>query len=120
MSDENFVSLETLAGGAAVERVTDELKTVLENILDPNTDAKAIRSITLQVKIKPDIDRQVASATVCVRSTLAPAKGVDTRLYIGKSLGVPVAMEHNPKQPNLDFDSKGDLSKVKEVSPNAQ
>lgn len=118
--EEEFVSLENIAEGAAIERFRDELKLILGNILDPNTDPKKIREINLKLTVKPDIDRQVAGVTLSVTSKLAPTKGVDTRIYIGNNFGVPVATEHNPKQNRLNFEAKGDITNIKEVSPNAQ
>jgi hypothetical protein len=45
---EQFVSLETLGQGAAIELFSEELRKVLENVLDPNTKATATRSVTLK------------------------------------------------------------------------
>jgi len=45
--DEGLVSLETLKGGAAVQLFDEELQKVLANIMDPNTEAGAVRSVRL-------------------------------------------------------------------------
>ena len=41
------LSLETIASGTVPEKFQRALEKVLENILDPNTDAKAKRQITV-------------------------------------------------------------------------
>ncbi|GIO33099.1 hypothetical protein J2TS6_42400 [Paenibacillus albilobatus] len=72
------VDISKLAGGAMQERINRELKKVAENILDPNTKADAVRTVTISIKIKPNEARQMASSDIEVKSSLAPAKGVPT------------------------------------------
>lgn len=50
----NQMTLANLGGGAAVERFQEELQKVITNILDPNTEAQAKRSVVLKVTIKPE------------------------------------------------------------------
>ena len=94
MSD--HVSLATIGGGAAVERFDDELKRVLDNIIDPNTPPKALRKVTLEVKIKPDADREIGQVEILVKSQIAPAEAYETKFIIGKDLGHGVATEFIP------------------------
>lgn len=95
-----MVSLETLGGGACVEKFEDELKKVIENILDPNT-TLATRKITLTVSFKPDESRQISVTDVDTKSTLAPRKPFRTSLFMGKRNGVAMAEEPNPGQVSL-------------------
>lgn len=95
---EQFVSLETLGQGAAIELFADELKKVLENVLDPNTKASAKRSVTLTLEIKPDEDRSFAHTSLEVKSKLAPTKPVGVPIYIGKHAGAAVATERDTRQ----------------------
>lgn len=95
------VSLTNLMGGLAVERFDDEMKNVLKNIVDPNTPAKAKRSIKLEVTFKPDSDRGMGHIEIAVSSKLAPAEKVQTRVFIAMTRNGPVATEHNPNQPML-------------------
>lgn len=99
---EQFVSLETLGQGAAVELFADELRKVLDNILDVNTKASAKRSVTLTLEIKPDEDRSFAHTSLEVKSKLAPTKPVGVPIYIGKHAGAAVATERDNRQ--LSFD----------------
>ena len=98
------MSLPTLGNGAACELFEDELKRVLENILDVNTDAEATRSVTLKMTVKPDADREGARVLLEASSKIAPQMGVGTAMFIGKQAGQAVAVEHNPKQLQLQLD----------------
>lgn len=99
---EQFVSLETLGEGAALEKFSDEMKKVLENVLDPNTKATAKRSVTLTWTIEPDEDRSFAHTSLEVKSKLAPSKPFGVPIYIGRHAGEPVATERDTRQ--LTFD----------------
>ncbi len=108
MEDQELLtlSLPTLAGGAVNELFEDELKRVLENIVDPNTDAEATRSINLKLIIRPALDRDSAAVRFEANSKLAPTLGIGTAMFIGRHQGELVAVEHNPKQLQLDLDAK--------------
>ncbi len=108
--EESYVDITNLGRGAAVELFNDELNRVLANILDPNTDPKAIRSLTLTVKFKPSEDRDLAATVMEVKSKLASPKGVGTVIFIGKEKGQPVAMERNPRQLELPTDNVSNIS----------
>ena len=76
------VKLETLAGGAIAERFNDALQEVLDNIVDPNTDYKKARKVTLSVSFKPREDRSFAIVGCDVKTTIAPPKVVETGIVI--------------------------------------
>lgn len=73
------IDINNLAGGAMAERINRELQKVAENVLDPNTKAEAVRTVTVSIKIKPNEARQIGSSDIDVKSSLAPAKGVPTQ-----------------------------------------
>jgi hypothetical protein len=106
------VTLTTLADGAAVELFQSELDRVLRNIQDPNTDAKAVRKVTLEVTFVPDEQREVGEVRVRAAAKLAGLKGANTRVFFGRHKGQLVATEFNPKQAGL-FDEKVELREVK-------
>lgn len=70
--------------GAIVEQFDAEMQKVLENILDPNTEAMAARKITVNITLKPSDTRDVVGITCVTKTTLAPSKGVKTNVFIGK------------------------------------
>lgn len=107
MVDEEYVDIQTLGRGAAMELFNDGLQRVLENVLDPNTEATAKRVLTLTVEFKPTEDRDVARAIMQVKAKLADAKGVGTYIFIGREAGRAVALERNPRQPELPMSEAG-------------
>jgi len=100
---QTVVTLTNLADGAAVELFQEALSSVLRNISDPNTDAEAVREITLKVKIKANEERQVGAVSVSAAAKLASLKGVNTLVYIGKHAGEYVAVEQ-PRQ--MEFETE--------------
>jgi len=76
MQKPNYISLDSLAGGGLSERINRELAKVAENILDPNTKADAVRTLTVKIKIKPNKQRQAGDVELVVDSSLVPADGL--------------------------------------------
>lgn len=54
-----MIDLNSFADGALFERVNIELKKVLENIADPNTDPKKVRKINITIAVAGDQQRDV-------------------------------------------------------------
>lgn len=103
------LGLTTLGGGVAVERFAEELERVIGNIMDPNTDAKAKRSIQLKVTIKPTKDRDFGHLEVSCESKLAPVVSYGTRAYFGRHGQQLLAFEDDPRQVTLeDFIKSGE------------
>lgn len=95
------LSLETLGGGAAVERFNRELAMVAANILDPNTPEKKSRKVTLEIVLKP-VSREHSVIEISTKTTLASATPCTTQILIGKDIdGSIVGREHNPTQIDL-------------------
>lgn len=81
---EKFINLETLSGGAVAEKVNLELKKVLENLLDVNTDAGKKRKIVLTMTFAGSPERDETSMDYEIKTTLVPTFGGKTRLLMGK------------------------------------
>lgn len=94
-----IVSLATINGGAAIERFDHELKKIVANINDVNTDAKAARKVTLEVTIKPTEDRTMCAYSIKVNGRPAPMTAVSAFFYLSYQNGEIVAVENNPQQP---------------------
>ncbi len=93
------VSLSNLAQGAAIERFDIELKNVLKNVLDVNTDPKKKRKIKLTVTVSPSRDRDHADVEILCESTLAALESFSVPIYIGKDVhGNPIARQSHFKQ----------------------
>jgi len=94
------VRLDTLGGGAAVELFEKELRKVIENIYDPNTEPDAKRTITLKATFKPhDEGRDTVAVLLEAKSSVAPHKPHGTVVYVGREAkGAPlVAVERDQR-----------------------
>ena len=70
------LTLASLFGGALQEKVNRALYKVAENILDPNTAAKAKRTVTIKLSLLPnEKDREDVLIHADVTYTLAPDDG---------------------------------------------
>jgi hypothetical protein len=96
--EEQEVTLAALGGGAVEERFARERDALLENLRDPNTSAKAKRSITVVITFEPREDRQFTAITAQVTSKLAPDVPVAAFAVIGKKDGVVIATEARPRK----------------------
>lgn len=102
------VTLETVGGGAAVPQFEQELERVLENIRDPNTEAKATRKITLTVTFDPEEDRETVHTSIQVKSKLAPQREASAPMYIGfdRRDGALKAKTHDLRQRDMFSDGE--------------
>ena len=100
------VSLATLGRGAAAEMFAEEFKRVLENIADVNTPAKAVREVSLTVRIYPREERDFADLEIQSSSKLAKFKGFESHIHIGPVGGEVKAFEEVAKQQQLDLQEK--------------
>lgn len=100
MNEEQRTSILQMARGAIQERADYEMARILDNILDPNTEARAKRKLQLTIDFRPDDDRQVIAVSVTAKSALCPTNPVSTSLYItGDECGEATAVEMIPNIP---------------------
>ena len=83
---QNYINLETLAGGAFAEKLNEALMEVAKNIQNQNTEATAKRGITVNIKFSPDKKRQMVSTTISVATKLAPTESIDTQIIVGTDI----------------------------------
>lgn len=83
---ENIIDLNKFAGGALAEKVNTELQSILENISDPNTEAKKARKLTLTISLKPTMNRTGAQVNIQTKSTLVPVIPTETSIVIDKDI----------------------------------
>lgn len=103
------LNLAEMANGAFMEQFNIELKKVLSNIADPNTDPKKARKITLTATLKADESREIVDFEVQSKSTLVPPKPVATKIIIDRDRdGSVVAAElRSGMKDQLFFDNDG-------------
>jgi hypothetical protein len=92
-TEPNLVTLSGLGDGTAEELFQAALTKVLENIEDPNTDAKAKRTISLDFVVTPDENRRTAKIAVACSTRLAGMKPLGTNIFIGRHEGRLAAAE---------------------------
>lgn len=81
------INFATLAGGAVEERFHQELEKVLANIMDPNTDGKAVRGLNISIKFKPTEERRsMPTVEFQIAPKLAPVKNIKTAILIDEDL----------------------------------
>ncbi|MCM1055614.1 MAG: hypothetical protein NC394_08850 [Bacteroides sp.] len=96
---ENTNSILEMARGAIMEQVNVEVGRVVNNILDPNTDPKKKRSLTLTFEFLPSADRTQVGLKATAKSKLEPNNAIQTALSIGTVGEQVVAMEMVPQIP---------------------
>jgi hypothetical protein len=106
------ISIDTIAAGALLEKVEIELSKLAANVKDPNTKPDAVRTITISIKVKPDVTRQLGVTEIDVKSSLAPSKGIPTSfIFDYDKEGKAVMKELLTQDPNqLIIDNKGELA----------
>lgn len=106
MAQDVKTSILQMARGAIQECVDYEVTKAIDNILDPNTEAKAKRKITLTLELKPDENRQIITLAASTKSALAPVTSVGTTLGItADQNGEMVIVEVVPQVPGqMDMD----------------
>ncbi len=78
------LNLENVGLGAISEKFDDELIKIIENVLDPNTEAKTLREINIKLQIKPNPEnREMCEMKAIVSSKLAPTKTLVSILQVG-------------------------------------
>ncbi len=96
-----IISLDSLNGGQVVALFDRELESLLANIADENTSAKAERAITIKIAIKPEDDRGSAVVSVSATSKLAPAKPSKSYAVFAFDGDKVTAYQSDPTQLNL-------------------
>ena len=96
-----IVSLESLSGGAVIERFSIAMQSVLDNIIDPNTEPTKTRTINMKFTVKPDESREFCNVAISSETKLAPIAPLNTQFFIGMKNGSGVACERSVKQADM-------------------
>lgn len=110
------LSVETMSGGALIERFDAELRKAVDNILDVNTSDKKSRKVTCSIVLTPS-GRDRAKIEIQTTSTLAPYTAYSSQIFFGKdATGAVVGMEQDPNQIELPFKKEEEPVSAKIVS----
>lgn len=92
--NEMIVDLNDFADGALAERVNYELKNLLQNIADPNTDPKKKRKLQINLIFTTNEKREIADVEIDVKTTPAPRLSLGSTLVMDRDdLGHATAAE---------------------------
>ena len=99
-NQDEFKSILDMGFGAIKERADYALAEIVKNIVDPNTDARKARVLTIQMKITPDSERKNLKVDTTVKTKLEPTNPISTPLYIADDLENGLcAVEMTPQIP---------------------
>ena len=97
INDYDGITLSTMAGGTLEELFQEEMKKVLANIQDLDTEGGK-REINLKIVLHPNKSRNNAEIFMSASSKLAKQIPVSTSAYLGSEGAKLVAWEHDPEQ----------------------
>lgn len=77
------VDLKELAEGAVQEKLDHVMEEVLENVMNPNTEAKKKRKVTISLTMTPSENRDTVTVDAQVKATLTPENSATATLLVG-------------------------------------
>jgi hypothetical protein len=93
------INIGNVCGGAMVEAFELRLREVLNNIMDPNTEARKSREVRLVLTISPKDDRVTLNTEFQCTTKLAGMIPATSLMYVGKDEeGTLYALTEDPRQ----------------------
>ena len=77
-------NISEIAEGAVQEKIDQEVRRIVANILDVNTAFKPSRKLIIDVEFSSDSTRQVIETNVTVKSKIQPSESVSTLMMAGR------------------------------------
>lgn len=101
MEKQQRQNLLDMVQGGVRERIQIEFDKVIDNIINPNTDANKKRVINLKIELSPDAERQTIGVSFLADSKLVPMNSIKTAIYLGAdpNTGEVAAIEMTPQIP---------------------
>ena len=104
-------TINSLCRGALPELLERALREVAKNLKDPNTQAEAVRKITVEIRVKGFADRSGAEVQMAVQTKVPGFNVVKGTIYVkGEGDGVKV-LARDPRQDVL-FDQAAGAHKA--------
>ncbi|KJW12887.1 hypothetical protein [Levilactobacillus spicheri] len=119
------VDLTDMANGAIQEKLEHVMGEVLDNILNPNTDAKKKRKVTINLVLTPNENRDAVTLDAQVKPTLVPEESATTTILVGRNgkgnieanelkSGTKGQTYFDPDDEKLKDDKGEDIDKIEE------
>ena len=108
-----MIDLLKLADGEILDKLNRELQKVAQNIADKNTDPKKERKITLEIKFKPNENRDQITTVISAKTGLAPERGIDTLILMGKDNEGQLHLNEIRQQSIFDNKQPGKITNIK-------
>lgn len=118
MPNVNNINVLELARGAIMEQIDIELRKVVENLTDPNTDWKAARSLEIKLTFKNNNEgRQIVDVRAQAKAKTVPNNAIVATLITEQRPDGPHAAEYNtpgqiPGQASIDQEMGNDTTNV--------
>lgn len=115
MGEVEPIGLTTICHGGVPEVFDRELRAVLANITDPNTDAEKTRKITITFTFTPHEDRSGAAVFFTCKAAVQPATVAKSQVFLSRHTGQLKAYGSDARQTALfgDGESKSPVTAVK-------
>lgn len=97
-----------LGDGAIEERFAHSIDLIMENIEDARTDARAVRKVLVEVRIKPEDDRCELELQATVKTKLAPRRDVATVAFFGRSVDGELVIGENDRPSQMRLPEMGE------------
>ena len=81
--EQKKISILEMAKGALGEEVSSKLGDIAANLMDPNTDHKKVRELSIKIKFTTNEAREIATVEAVTSIKLQPSKPVITQLAFG-------------------------------------
>lgn len=100
------VQIQKLVGGALQEQFGKSFEKVIENLMNPNTEFKKPREISIKLKFHQNENRDDVKCEIQVSEKLAPQQPMSTSFAIGKDLrtGKMYAKEYGKNVDQIPID----------------
>lgn len=95
------LTIENIASGALKDLFEYEWRRIVDDIADSTKQAKAARSMRINIVVKPTEDRGSGDVEVEVTSRLAKPKATRATVYLSEEHGEIVSYVNDPKQEEL-------------------
>jgi hypothetical protein len=115
----NTMNIANIANGALIEQVDVEIARVLDNIMDPNTETKKKRKITIVLQFECNDDRDISDVTFVTKSVLAPQRPISARIAFDKNSSGKIIAEElrkNQMKGQLYINDDGEVVEPKTVN----